>query len=666
MKGVDNIRLPKLTQQPTYKNITEEFGGYNNNLRITEGEWISQENMTGDFYPAASSRGKRSVQQISESAVIPAENSQIADKSAAIRGLCYFNNKLFSLQPISSGTNSTGHWLFEANEPICCDENTPLSLDKCAYFDKDNTSFRDCFHMGSYLCTFPDGVVYETANTEENIPVHKVEEQNTAQVLDIRTVVKSDGADEYTPIEVGNSYRVQDAQVQYYIENESMWVNQNTYVMIFAKNTNTTFAPFNEGDTVSVKYSSVVNNDMYTRAASKSGIFGEKKKEASLKIIKKGTIASNSSLGISSATDYIIASGHVHIFNSYQNSELGAHHLYGSFNNAVIKRKCPDIRFACESQNRIWACSKDGHEIYASALGDPYNFYDYSGIATDSYGVNVGTYGDFTACLNYLGRPHFFKENALHIINGSYPSNAGELDGMSFSVTTVDNFRGVEKGSERSLAVIDNILYYKSSAGIVAFDGTNTVVVSDALGKEKYKNAAAGAYNNKYYVSMQDGAGNHHLFVYDTSLGIWSREDDTNAVQFINAGNELLFLNSDDNKVCSVCSEDVLENEEFETEGEVKWMCETGNIGYSYPNNKYLSRIQLRMQMSEGAQAVFYIQYDSDGVWHRRGEMSTKGIKTHLIPIVPVRCDHMKIKIEGKGDVKIISLAKILEEGGDV
>lgn len=646
--------------------MTEEFRGINRNIRISDGEWFNQKNMTSDFYPATSTRNKRSIQQINQSSELIAENSQTVSAGAESSGLCSFDNKIFSLRKIRHENNDEGYWIFKGNEPICCSSNTPLSLEKCSYFDKESSELRDVFQMGSYICSFPDGVIYETANTDEDIPVHKVEEEKAVSSLDVQTVIKSDREDEYTPIELGSSYRIQDSQIQYYIQNESLWVNQNTFVMIYSKNNEDTFDAFEEGDTVSIKYSDLVSDDFYTKPKIKSGIIDGDKREGSVRIIKKGFLYSNTSLGITQKTAYIIASGHIHIFKSYQSSEYGASHINASFSNAKIIRKCPDIRFACESSNRIWACSKDGHEIYASALGDPYNFYDYCGIASDSYAVNVGTNGGFTGCVNFLGRPHFFKENSLHIINGSYPSNAGEMDSFSFSVSTVTDFRGVEKGSERSFAIIDNILYYKSSSGIVAFDGANTVLISGALGKEKYKNATAGAYKNKYYVSMQDKNGKYHLFVYDTELGIWSKEDNARIIQFINAGNELLFLNADDNKIYSVSDENILENEEFEIEKNVQWMCETGNIGYSYPNNKYLSRFQMRMLMGEGASACFYIQYDSNGVWHRRGEMKKNGIKTHLIPIVPVRCDHMKIKIEGKGDVKIISVSKILEEGGDV
>ena len=265
-----------------------------------------------------------------------------------------------------------------------------------------------------------------------------------------------------------------------------------------------------------------------------------------------------------------------------------------------------------------------------------------------------------------MGQPLFFKENALHYISGSYPSNNGTMDGMSYAVTTLTDFKGAEKGSEKSFAIIDNILYYKSAVGIVAYDGANTVVVSDALGKEKYKNAIAGAYKNKYYVSMQDKNDVYHLFVYDTELGTWCKEDNTQVLQFLPVKNELLYIDVRGENVYSVASENIFNYDAYMQEEDFEWECETGNFGYSYPNNKYLSRFQVRMQIADGAKAAIYVQYNSDGAWHRKGEMTGKGVRTHLFPIVPIRCDHMKIKIAGKGDVKVFSIAKIFEEGGDV
>ncbi|MBR1763491.1 MAG: PQQ-like beta-propeller repeat protein, partial [Eubacterium sp.] len=505
---------------------------------------------------------------------------------------------------------------------------------------------------------------FETANEDEDVPVFPIEQKKVFEASDnvvFETSIES--GNDYAAISLGsNTYRYENGKIQKYLTDQAVWVNQETFVKIYKEAETGAFDSFNVGDTINIAFSSVnPPDDPYDIYHSiEGGIFDKNTKQANVKIIKKGTAHGQAN------TDYIVVRGFIAGFHG-KGPGYGSYRVDEKLKGVSIERKAPDFaNIVCESQNRLWACSRDGHEIYASSLGNPYNWYDYSGLSTDSYAVNVGTYGEFTGCINYLGRPLFFKENALHIISGSYPSNGGEIDGMSYSVATTTEFKGVEKGSEKSLAIIDNILYYKASAGIVAFDGTNTVVISDALGKEKYKNAVAGAYNNKYYVSMQDRNGLYHLFVYDTELGTWCREDNTHVLQFINVNNELLYLNADDNKIYSVTEENILNTTDYDKEGNFEWSCETGNFGYSYPNNKYLSRFQVRMQIADGAKATFFIQYDSNGVWHRKGEMTGKGIRTHLFPIIPVRCDHMKIKIVGKGDVKIFSISKILEEGGDV
>ena len=654
------MKLPILDEHYKEKEVCEEFLGYCRKLRISPKQWHFQRNMTTDFYPAASTRNRRSLQSNNPALNFSVtENGQTASfKASQTLGACCSSGDLYLLKSLENSSNQIiGCALFKNGELALSEAQT---VETAALFE-NNAAKRSLIRMGSLICVFPDGVIFNTANNS----VKKIEAQKTSQTLDVQTVIRSDGIAEYTPIEIGQSYRVSDSAIQYYISDEATWVNQSTYVMIFAKNVSNTFEAFDEGDTVSLSYSSIYSNDVYTSPISKSGIFGERKKEASLRIIKKGTVSSDSDLGITSATDYIIASGHIHILNSYQNSDYGDHKLKATLINSTVRRKCPDIKFACESQNRIWACSKDGHEIYASALGNPYNFYDFSGLSTDSYAVNVGTDGEFTACISYLAHPLFFKENALHIISGSYPTNGGEADGMSYSVASTADFEGVEKGSEGSLSAINGLLYYKAPCGIVAFDGTATSLVSDALGYEKFKNAVSGTVDGKYYVSMQDENENSSLFVFDTELRTWCREDESTVLMFLNIGSELLFISAQNGKIYSVKTNDILNCDDYEKEDSFDWECETGDIGLEYPNNKYISRIQLRMKLEQGAGASVFVMYDSNGVWHNKGAISSKGTKTHLFPIVPVRCDHMRLKIRGRGDAKIISFAKLLEEGGD-
>ena len=160
--------------------------------------------------------------------------------------------------------------------------------------------------------------------------------------------------------------------------------------------------------------------------------------------------------------------------------------------------------FVTESENRLWACSSEKHEIYASKLGDPKNWYCYEGISTDSYAVTVGSDGDFTGACTYLGNILFFKEDTVHKIYGSQPSN---FQVMSSSI------RGVAKGSEKSLAIVNETLYYQSRNGIVAYAGSAPTKISEALGEEAYHSVHAGAIGNKYYASMCRGENEWHLFV---------------------------------------------------------------------------------------------------------------------------------------------------------
>lgn len=70
--------------------------------------------------------------------------------------------------------------------------------------------------------------------------------------------------------------------------------------------------------------------------------------------------------------------------------------------------------------------------------------------------------------------------------------------------------------------------------------------------------------------------------------------------------------------------------------------------------------------MEEGAEMDVYIQYDSSGVWERKGRIKLKGTNTVTVPIRRRRCDHMRIRLEGKGMFRLFSVAKIISFGSDM
>lgn len=328
-----------------------------------------------------------------------------------------------------------------------------------------------------------------------------------------------------------------------------------------------------------------------------------------------------------------------------------------TFSNMYLKveRTVPDMAFITECNNRLWGCSTDGHEIYCCKLGDVKNWNCFMGISTDSWAATIGSDGKFTGAITYLGYPIFFKEDCLIKVS---------VSGTGGHQTKETKCRGVQKGAERSLAILNETLYYKSSTCICAYSGSLPVSISDELGEVRYYDATAGTINNRYYISMKDMYGTYNLFVYDQKNGVWCKEDDTQVFDFCKHGDDLFFIDTKDKTLKSIQGTSPYGIKE--TEESIGWFVESGNIGYSSPDNKYISRINVRITLEFGTNVDFYLQYDSNGKWEHKFNMSGKGTRTFTVPVIPKRCDHFKYKMTGKGGCKIHSITKTLEQGSDI
>lgn len=195
------------------------------------------------------------------------------------------------------------------------------------------------------------------------------------------------------------------------------------------------------------------------------------------------------------------------------------------------------------------------------------------------------------------------------------------------------------------------------------------VFVSEALGNKYYKNAKAGALKDKYYISMQDDEGVWNLFVLDTSKGLWHREDNTEATAFARLG-KVLYFATDETRIFAIPSVVGFEAEKAEFEAmeteDMPWYAISGVMGYEYPDKKYVSRMNIRLELDKNAWIKVYFQYDSSGGWDLKGSARGDGKKkTILLPILPRRCDHLQMKLEGAGGCKIFSIARVLEIGSD-
>lgn len=313
-----------------------------------------------------------------------------------------------------------------------------------------------------------------------------------------------------------------------------------------------------------------------------------------------------------------------------------------------VSRTVPSLEYVCVNENRLWGCKGDA--IYASALGDPFNFNVFDGLSTDSWQSETEGAGDFTACVSYMGYPIFFKEDMLYKVYGDKPSN--------FQWTPSSRL-GVKSGCSRSLAAAGEVLFYLSRVGICAYTGGVPTVISDPLGvNTRWKNATAGSDGVRYYVSMSDGTA-YSLFVFDPRYQLWHREDATHAVGFAFWDGGLYMLSSD-GKLWRI------DGTKGTKEGKVSWTAESADFTRFYEttdtnsqNKKGLLRLQLRCELAAGSSITASVMFDTDGTWREIGTVSGAEVKkSYILPLILRRCDHFRLKLTGVGESVIYSLTE--------
>jgi hypothetical protein len=307
----------------------------------------------------------------------------------------------------------------------------------------------------------------------------------------------------------------------------------------------------------------------------------------------------------------------------------------------TFKRKCPDIDFLVERDNRLWGCSSANHEIYSSKLGDPKNWYNYEGLSDDAYAATIASDGDFTGIGKYSSYLIFFKEDKAHILRGDKPSN------YSISEKAMP---GVKAGCDRSIGNIADALYYVGSDGVYAFTGGQPQKISENL-TGSIADAVSSQYENKLYMSCKY-AGAQSLLVYDPRYGIWDKEDDT-VFKFAQLSSGMLhYIDISDNHLTIA----------GDTDEVIEWMAESADMSESSIDMKYISKIRLNVMMEVGSYVEVYAQFDS-GDWVRKGYIMSTSHKTYNIPITPKRCSKWRFKLTGRGQFKLLAISRDVEGG---
>lgn len=579
------MKLSRLNELPTSREMIDVFGGYNHNLRIGEGEFYDMKNLTSADYPVLSPRHKRGIYDT------PNNPQGMVAKDA----LCYVDGSDFVMNE------------YRVDMGLSID-NTPKTL----------------ISMGAYVIIMPDK---KYINTKKLSDFGDIEKSFTTSSQIRFRLSRPDGlTGEGEGVLVGSTAPADPNYQSWWIDTSSI---PHTLKMYSEANAEWTSIP--------TTYTQIISANIGKAFEVGDGI----------------TISGVENYPGLNTTTYITAKSDNHIIVPIAIDQLGTQDT-----PITIEKRMPLMDFVIESGNRLWGCrygtainGEVVNEIYASKLGDFTNWTCFQGVSTDSYAATVGTDGQFTGAITHLGFPIFFKENCMHKVYGNYPAN--------FQIQTT-TCRGVQQGCDRSLAIVNEVLYYKTRTGICAYDGSLPTEISSAFGDETYHSAVAGSLGNKYYVSMSDASGSWHLFVYDTKRGMWHREDETQVDEFCNCRGDLYFIDHADKQIKTVRGTgDALEPQE------IQWEAITGSIGTDSPDKKYISRLDVRMSMTVGTRVYFYIDYDSTGKWEHLFTMTGRTLQSFTVPVRPRRCDHLRLKIIGSGEAKIYSICKTIEQGSE-
>ena len=312
--------------------------------------------------------------------------------------------------------------------------------------------------------------------------------------------------------------------------------------------------------------------------------------------------------------------------------------------SVTLKREVPNLEHICESNYRLWGVV--GNTIYGSKYSDPFNFQVFDGLTGDSYYIEVGSDGEFTGCIPFSSHICFFKENSLHKLYGSKPSNYQLVNSQVY---------GVQAGSERSMCIINETLFYKGVNGVYAYTGGVPELVSEKLGTVRYSNACAATDGERYYISMQTG-GEWHLLVYDVQRNIWLREDGTHCVDMAFHDGHVYLLNAEGElwRIDSQAPRD-----------DIEWSATFCPFTETMNERKGYSKFHLRLELKAGAYLTVEVKRDNAPRWEKVYTTHQSRDRTLSIPILPQRCDSVEVRLSGKGECLLRTFIREFFVGSD-
>ena len=474
--------LATVPESRVYTQVTDEFRGYNHNLKINDGEFFDMKNFTSDYYPLLANREKRSV------AFTPTNPLGLLGRAQ----LAYIDGS----ELYYNGLNITAYLTGKGFSISTAPGMLPKRL----------------VNFGAYICIFPDKLYI---NVENYSDCGSMEAAFSSSGDVTYSLCKADSTAYQTPTVSPTAPENP--------TNGDLWIDTSGANHVL-REWNSVMESWTEIATVYTKIENAgIGADFKEYdGVDISGAAGNPQVEA----------LNGSHIIYAKGDNYIVIVG---ILDEVYTQSTGT---------LSVKRSVPDMDFVIEAENRLWGCKYglvDGetiNEIYSCALGDFKNWRQYLGVSTDSYAASVGTDGPFTGAVTQGNHPIFFKEDYMHKVfisgSGAHQISSSECKGVQYGSwqsvcvvgetafykgrdgicaydgslpVTVSDALGTEKYRDAVAGTIDNKYYVsmKNAAGEWSMFVLDT---GKGLWHREDDTHAAGfarAADELYYIDAKDG-----------------------------------------------------------------------------------------------------------------------------------------------------------------
>ena len=196
----------------------------------------------------------------------------------------------------------------------------------------------------------------------------------------------------------------------------------------------------------------------------------------------------------------------------------------------------------------------------------------------------------------------------------------------------------------------------------MAWDGSVPVKVSAALDAGRLANvqsALAGALDGRYYLHLSRTAEQGpeaRLLVYDTERGLW-HEEDVCSYEMAGTGGQLYLWDGQALWAADPSREPDWQSTEGVETG-VPFELITGEMGLDGAEDRYLSRLTLRLEAARGTTLEMAVQYDG-GAWEVVNTIPACPERCcYDLPFVPRRNGVFRLRLSGRGQITLRSLAR--------